>query len=551
MTWLYYLLEANLYLAIFYGFYLLFLQKETFYGLNRGYLISASLFSFIIPFLQIGSFNLLINGTKDMDLVYIDPNLGKTVGSLSLISPGGVVTLTYLLIASYLVIKLLISFYRLISLAVKARKKRLGNVVYVELNDAAVAFSFFNLLFINPSCTEKDTILKHEMVHIRQKHSLDILFFELLRIINWFNPIVWLIQKDIKLLHEYIADDITTNADVHKHEYAMFLIQNSFGVTPNYLTNQIFNQSILKRRINMLNKKRSAGRARLKILLAVPIVGGMLFASTVAFSKDYALIDLYPEKYSVDDSQVAHPKPNQEPVVETKRFFRLNHKVDPKTKRFITYDNRLVVINGNSSQSGVIMKVEGFDKMVELGAKEATEKYGSRGASGALVFTGKGTKTLGFRDDIRFPPPIVVKDGEVPPPPPPRPAPKASKAQRRTGSLNNGPIKFPPPIVVKDGIVPPPPPVEPKPPVLKNKKSSSSLNTGQIKFPPPIVVKDGIVPPPPPVEPKSSGQKSKTRTTSSKTGTIKFPPPIVKSDRKDVPPPLPVEPPAPTKQMER
>jgi hypothetical protein len=478
MTWLYYLLEANLYLAIFYGFYLVFLQKETFYGLNRGYLISASLFSFIIPFLQIGSFNLLIKGTKDMDLVYIDPNLSKTAGNLSLISLGELVTVIYLLIAAYLLIKLLTSFYELISLALKARRERLGNVVYVELNDSAVAFSFFNLLFINRSCIEKDTILKHEMVHIRQKHSLDILFFEFLKIINWFNPIAWLIQKDIKLLHEYIADDITTNADVQKHEYAMFLIQNSFGVTPKYLTNQIFNQSILKRRINMLNKKRSAGRARLKILLAVPIVGGMLFASTVAFSKDYALIDLYPEKYSVDDLRVAHNEPNQEPVVETTRFFKLNHKIDAKTKRITKYDNRLVVINGNSSQSGVIMKVEGFDKMVELGSKEATEKYGSKGASGALVFTGKGTKTLGLRDDIRFPPPIVVKNGKVAPPlpPPPPPALKGSKGQHRTGSLHSGPIKFPPPIVVKDRKLPPPPPPPVEPPAPRGYRQPTENN---------------------------------------------------------------------------
>ncbi|MBC7566893.1 MAG: hypothetical protein H7223_07985, partial [Pedobacter sp.] len=77
MIWLYYLLEANLYLVVFYGFYLIFLQKETFYGLNRGYLICSSLFSFVIPFLQIGSFNGLVYGNTAMDLVYINPNLGK------------------------------------------------------------------------------------------------------------------------------------------------------------------------------------------------------------------------------------------------------------------------------------------------------------------------------------------------------------------------------------------------------------------------------------------------------------------------------------------
>ena len=530
MTWLYYLLEANLYLAIFYGFYLLFLQKETFYGLNRVYLLSAALFSFILPILQIGSLNLLMTENKEMDLVYIDPNLRKAGGNFSVITLQEVATVIYLLIATYLVIRLFSSLYELVSLARKGKIERRKDVVYVELNTPTVAFSFFNLLFINPRCVGKDTIMKHEMVHIRQKHSLDILFFELLKIINWFNPIVWLIQKDIKLLHEYIADDITTKTDVQKHQYAMFLIQNSFGVTPNYLTNQIFNQSILKRRIKMLNKKRSAGRARLKILLAVPIVGGMLFASTVAFSKDYSLIDLYPER-SLNSSQSTQDKANQDPKIETKRFFKLNHKVDLKTKRFISYDNRLVVINGNSSQEGAIMKVEGFDKMVELSPKEAIDKYGSIGSSGALVFTGKNTKTLGFSDDIRFPPPIVVKDGELPPPPPPSPMPKNAKGQEKNTSARSKNIKFPPPIVKKDQIKFPPP-------IVKK---------DQIKFPPPIVTKDAQVPQSAPKSHMAPGQKGQYRTHSPGSKTIKFPPPIVTPNKKVVPPPPPpVEPPVPT-----
>jgi hypothetical protein len=136
----------------------------------------------------------------------------------------------------------------------------------------------------------------------------------------------------------------------------------------------------------------------------------------------------------------------QEPVVEQVRFYRLRHKMDSKGKRIVKYDDRLVVINGNSLQSGVIMQVQGFDKMVELNAAEAKAKYGGRGDSGALEFTGKHTKTLALRDDVRFPPPIVKK--LVPPPPP------AEPASRKAGDV-------PPP--------PPPPPVEPsiQPPALK------------------------------------------------------------------------------------
>lgn len=469
MTWLYYLLEANLYLAICYGFYLVFLQKETFYGLNRAYLICSSLLSFIIPLLRIGSFNQLLNDR--MDLVYMDPDLGPSPKNLYWISFGEVLMLIYIAIAAYFSIQLLINVYKILALAAGARRKRLGDMVYLELDHTQAAFSFFNLLFLNPSSAEKSTILKHEMVHIKQKHSLDILFFEVLKILNWFNPIVWLVQQDIKLLHEYIADDLTTRSEVQKHEYAMFLIQNSLGLTPGYLTNQIFNPSILKRRISMLNRKKSAGRARLKLLLAVPLVGGMLFASTVAFSKDYAWVDLYPERHIMEDAPLRVNSPGQDPVAQEVRFYRLNHKMDTKGKRVVKYDNRLVVINGSSSQSGVIMEVQGFDKMVELNASEAKAKYGDRGGSGALEFTGKNTKTLGLRDDVRFPPPIVKKNVKRPPPPPPappaEPASDGAGLKEKTNEPKEGEVRFPPPMVkpLKKDVPPPPPPVEPSVPV--------------------------------------------------------------------------------------
>ena len=431
MTWLYYLLESNLYLAIFYGFYLIFLQKETFYGLNRGYLISSTIFSFLIPFLQIGILSQLIYGANKLSLAYTNPNLATVKSNeLKFSSLVELALVLYIVIAAYFIVKLIIGFYEILSLALKAKKETTGGITYIELKDSPSAFSFFNLLFINPSSKEKHTILKHEMVHIRQRHTVDILFFELLKIFNWFNPIVWLIQKDIKLLHEYIADDLTTNSDIEKHDYAMFLIQNSFGVTPNYLTNQIFNQSILKRRINMLNKRKSAGRARLKILLAVPIVGGMLLASTVGFSKDYAMLDLYPEKYS--EGHPNHQSKNQKndsvPPPQTPR-------TPPKPPK-----------EPKANAKGTIKFPPPIVKKDQV----------------------KFPPPIVKKDEIIIPPPIVVKDGELPPPPPP-----GQKSRYGTNGKKRA-IKFPPPIVEPDDkMAPPLPPVEP--PLPASKKTEGTI----------------------------------------------------------------------------
>ncbi|RZK59839.1 MAG: M56 family metallopeptidase, partial [Pedobacter sp.] len=337
MEWLYYLLEANLYLLLFYGFYRLFLQNETFYNSNRYFLLLTSVSAFILPIMQLGLLKpapIVDNALFPPPVVYTEEQFAK----LALTSVQQTFSLTewlyafYLIIALGFAINLGISLFKIIRLGLKAKKAKTGKITLIELQGQKTAFSFFNLLFIHPHLAEKQTVLNHEMVHIKQKHSLDILFFELLQIVCWFNPILYFIKKDIKLLHEYIADELSTNSGIQKHEYAMFLIENSFGVVPTSLTNQIFNQSILKRRINMLNKKRTADWARLRLLLTVPLVGAMLCTSTMAFTKDYGYVDLLPEKSKATapvQQEVPQQKEKQHTAPKAKTIKRDKVKFPP------------------------------------------------------------------------------------------------------------------------------------------------------------------------------------------------------------------------------
>lgn len=472
MNWLYYLLEANLYLCIFYGFYRLLLHKETFYQLNRYYLIGASIFAFLLPLTQVSYLHGLLKGNEIQGLVYVTPTLtAAEISRSSLFSGDQWITAIYLAAVFALFLRLLSSLYRVFSLALHAPKQKHGKIIHIELKDSAIAFSFFNLLFINPKAREKQTIMKHELVHIRQRHSLDILFFEFLLAFNWFNPITWMIKKDIQLLHEYIADEATTSEEVKKHEYAMFLIQNSFGNIPNPLTSQIFNQSILKRRINMLNKKRSAGRARLRLLYVLPLTGGMLCASTLGFTKDYATIDLYARKsqplFAAMQKSQSSPSAAQKP--KEKQYFTIESRYDPKTGETINLEKRLLLLNGKKLKGKNIIIIEGYDHMTELKGKAATDKYGKSAANGALEFTGANIKL-----SAKFPPPIVTKD------------PSPSAANIPGPPAPPAPVKFPPPIVTKD------------------RKSPSAANLPKPPAPP-IDVK--LVPPPPPPPPKKQQGK--------------------------------------------
>jgi hypothetical protein len=287
MNWLYYLLEANLYLTLFYGFYRLFLHKETFYVLNRYYLILTSLTAFLLPLLQLGFLN--------KDIIQIESGPQEVQQDKSLFTAENALLLIYALIALFFLCKVIWGFKHIIKLLKESKKRIEGGVTVVELTNTKTAFSFFNFLFIDPELPQRNTILNHEMAHIKQKHSIDVVLFEIIGSLSWFNPITYFLKNDIKLLHEFLADEETTGKGIEKYEYAIFLIQNSYGNQSIKFTNQIFNSSILKRRISMLNQKKSAKWARLRLLLVLPITGSMLCASTMAFTKDYGVVDLYPK----------------------------------------------------------------------------------------------------------------------------------------------------------------------------------------------------------------------------------------------------------------
>lgn len=406
MNGIYYLLEANLYLVVFYIFYRLFLQKETFYSLNRYYLLLTTLLAFSLPLIQIGYLFRMFGFPTQSGQPYPE-TATQIIGKTDYFSPEFFLPLTYLVIALVLFIALATRIMRIIVFANTAKRKEFSEMQYLELEGEQTAFSFFGLLFINPNIQEKEAVIRHELVHIQQKHSVDVLFFELVQIAGWFNPITYLYKKDIKLIHEYIADDLTTRVTIPKHEYAMLLIQHSFGAPLNSLTNQIFNQSVLKKRINMLNKQKSGAAARLKLLLALPIAGGMICMSTMAFTKDYDVLDLYPVNASLQDTTRKTQKPRkvEVPVV-----------LDIKTKK-------------SGAPTVIDIKHQSDVQAPPPPPVPPRPKH-------------KVKKT----DQVKFPPPIVKKDQMAPPPPPIEQRPKS-------GIKKVDQVKFPPPTVRKDNQV--------------------------------------------------------------------------------------------------
>ena len=173
MNLIYYLLEANLYLVVFYLLYFFLLRKETYYQFGRIYLLGTSLLAFIIPVVQLGF--LKPNSNVQVTLM---PNIA--VGNIQtqvLTNPAPGYTLydyclwAYIATVIVLLASLCIKIFKLIRLLKTNISHPYNGFTLVEINGNDAAFSFFNYLFVNPQLINSSTIMHHEQVHIKQKHS--------------------------------------------------------------------------------------------------------------------------------------------------------------------------------------------------------------------------------------------------------------------------------------------------------------------------------------------------------------------------------------------
>jgi TonB family protein len=270
MSWWHYLLLVNLYLMLFFAFYAVFLRRETFFQLNRVYLVAGALLSFLIPVVQSNWVRQLFITQKVHQTIYsaVDPTFIYQVKPVqnTPVTLGQIIGVIYVIGAVVLLLRLA---YQLTAL--KKLMRRVGGLT---------PFSFFKTIVVDNSLPNQQTILAHEEVHSRQWHSADVLFIEAVMILNWFNPVVYLYRKAIKHVHEYIADRKAIQTGTSKAEYAMLLLSQTFGTQPHQLTNNFFNHSLLKQRIMMLNQADSRHRALLKYGLSAPLFMAMLVLSS-------------------------------------------------------------------------------------------------------------------------------------------------------------------------------------------------------------------------------------------------------------------------------
>ncbi|PRP66881.1 M56 family metallopeptidase [Nonlabens agnitus] len=291
---------------LFYGLYRLFLKGTTGFQWHRLYLLLIPVVSFILPLLVIPLDQALTTPAflmpVEMDVmpVIIEAGQQPVTPATPKIEWTNILWTTYFLGLTTAVILFIIKLARIQNYKEQGQTIYQNGVYITKVHDLPTAFSFMNHIYINDAFAEAryEQVLLHEITHIKQKHSWDLLFYELLRIVFWFHPVPYLAQRELKMVHEHIADHRTIAA-YGKKSYYENLLKEALDCPDFSFTNPFFKSKTIKTRLTMIQKSQNQKFPFRKLLWMLPV----LFASLIytACSTEQEVIKVEQKTYRVDE----------------------------------------------------------------------------------------------------------------------------------------------------------------------------------------------------------------------------------------------------------
>ncbi len=428
-----YLLNSSAGLVLFYAVYWIFLRKETFHKANRWFLFLSLLVAALLPLFPL-RYTVFVESAGETTFQTISDtfkNLPVAAGNLekgTSLHWKDAILLVYLAGSVIFLLRLLLQTFSLIRLIFKNKIKTQNGFRIIENEKYDLPFSFFNLVFINPKFyTQEDLpeILAHEKVHIRENHWFDLLFIELLTVIFWFNPFIWLFERSIKQNHEYLADKGVLAQGHAVARYQALLVNQLMGMQVIGITNNL-NFAVNKNRLKMMTKKKTSRILGVKFLWAMPVLALLLFA----FAEP---------KYSYTEAELVRnkiiPAKNQ-----SKKQLTINGKVVSKETGEVI-PGASIVIKGTTT--GTVSDRDGTFTLIDKNPTVKTD--GSLSSEVVVSFVGRKTivnsiSAAGSAVDkakytFEMEDEIIVISTLVPPPPPPPTAPgKVKPANTNTTS---------------------------------------------------------------------------------------------------------------------
>jgi len=306
-----FLIKSSLSLGVLLIAYYLFLEKEKMHQFNRFYLLFGLLFSFTIPFITIEIIQKVYTHQETTTLSVIpmeeitsipiieNPTNYWLIAAWSLY---GVITLALLL-------QFVLNIWKLNTRTKTNPTINYKNAKLVLVKEKTLPYTFLDHIFINETDYHdrkiEDELYTHELIHVNQKHTLDILFIEMLKVIFWFNPIFIFYKKAIQLNHEFLADEKVVKSHKNVPFYQNLLLSKA-NANPTYYLASNLNYSVTKKRLIMMTKTASTVRSISKKLLLIPLFSGIIFfgcLKTIAQEKAIIYQEKSLEKKSTKESK--------------------------------------------------------------------------------------------------------------------------------------------------------------------------------------------------------------------------------------------------------
>ncbi len=313
-----YLLKSSVWLIGFAAIYFLFLRNERFFVLNRIFLVAGIVFSIVFPFFT-WHYTVIF---PMMPAVNVDEPQVQAIGAIKeSFHTKYLLLYIYILGTVYLIYRLIRQTSSVWQLIRNSETLHFKSVKLIRTNRYPASFSFFSFVFVNPSTHEHEIneIVNHEHEHIRQRHWVDLLLFEIVCTLQWFNPVAWIYGRFIRQNHEFLADEYALRHSPNPAIYRAALLNQMFGGPVITLANS-FNYSINKKRFNMMKPITYSPFRKLKLLLVLPLIAGVFYAFA---TPEYKFVQAsaehqinQPQSQSAGDSIQANS--NQEKIVKGK-----------------------------------------------------------------------------------------------------------------------------------------------------------------------------------------------------------------------------------------
>jgi len=398
-----YIAKASSLMLMFYFAYFFLLRKETFFNSNRWFLLSGLIISVILPLL---SFTKVIWIDAAPSLQNFQSNLPQVTEKESEFSWDQILLGLYGLGFLVFIIKLAIDFYSLNSIIKGKKIQQQADFKFIDINENIAPFSYFEYIVYNSSlytASELENIIEHEKVHSDQNHTVDVLISRIFSIIFWFNPIVWLYKKAITQNLEFIADSEAAKKLLDKKAYQYTLLKITTHENCVAITNHFY-QSLIKKRIVMLNKNQSKKRNSWKYYVVIPALAAFVLLFQVEViakekpqlikkgTSDIEAVDVYKIKKSSTDADLK----------EIKEKLKSIHNIDFEASE----------IKRNAANELTAIKID-----VKNGAEnsQSIQNAGNRAIKefGIAVITDeKGQKKVGIMTDEKNSNAVAINAGQ-------------------------------------------------------------------------------------------------------------------------------------------